>query len=231
MKEWTVVVVGEGPSDLERMQWLLEEQRTLRGASFRFESFDRDQYLQHKKIVSIARELTRSTMVSGHGGKGRGDRSNLRWLCQILIKRKLKRDDVLVLWVRDVDKDTDRKSAFQEVRANDGEHFRHLLGALAEECGEAWVIAGWQAESGEDKRCHADLRQQLGFDPILHPERLSHKWAAPKSAKEVLDKLTGGDKERQRMCLLQAAKEHGANIRDCGLLAFSQALNQSLQTG
>ncbi|HSN98154.1 MAG TPA: hypothetical protein VLS89_07645 [Candidatus Nanopelagicales bacterium] len=85
-----------------------------------------------------------------------------------------------------------------------------LLLAIASECGEAWVIAGWRSATQADRDKLQKWRQKLGFAPHVEPWRLSHKENVPRSAKEVLSELFGGIDEQETALKLAADSDDEA---------------------
>lgn len=230
IEEWTVVLVGEGPTERRNIQAILANLADRVGTSLRYETFGAEPYLKNTAIDKVARKMGLSGTVSGHGGRGSGDRRNLRLLFQILVGRKLRKEGVLVVWARDTDGDCDRSKAFEDIRNVEGRSFPRVVAALAHECGEAWMIAGWQVEAAHDSKKLRTLRQELGFDPVKHPERLSHKENVPKSAKMVLSALGLDDEGRQQEALLRAATLGGDHTRGCGLHKFCEESHRCFTT-
>jgi hypothetical protein len=79
---------------------------------------------------------------------------------------------------------------------------------------EAWVLAGFVPASPDEEDKLARQRQTLGFYPNREPHRLDAKDpTAPKSAKRVLDAVTGAVEEREERCWRQSPLE---TLRTCG---------------
>jgi hypothetical protein len=71
---------------------------------------------------------------------------------------------------------------------------------------EAWVLAGFDPQSQDERARFDNERQQLGFDPSIHAHLLTAAdELAKRSAKRVLAMLTGGEWEREEQCWTQAA--------------------------
>lgn len=97
---------------------------------------------------------------------------------------------------------------------------------------ESWVLAAFEPRDAEDGARLANLRQELGFDPCLHGERLtSGRETAPKDAKRVLRDLCP-DMERRRALLctvdLDLLRGRGEAI---GLRAFLDELQTRVASG
>jgi hypothetical protein len=69
---------------------------------------------------------------------------------------------------------------------------------------EAWVLAGFDPQSDEERTRLAGLRQELGFSPCDEAHRLgAKKEQAKKSPKRVLEALTDGDHAREERCWME----------------------------
>lgn len=220
---WRIVIVAEGPSDRWRLEFLVNHLIRRHGDEVadldlfrRFEQFHGQSYIQIKDIPSLVRELGLDRRYSP-GGPNKGDGGTLRKLYQVLQKEKLIAPDLVVIWARDDDGVPSRREEALQARQLLARPSNLLL-AIASECGEAWVIAGWRATMRDDSRMLEELRQQLGFDPCVQPERLSHKENVPKSAKGIYRRLFAGDKDRQENALIVAVGEE--TNAGCGLRAF-----------
>ncbi|MCK6574075.1 hypothetical protein L6V77_23595 [Myxococcota bacterium] len=233
MRALHIVLVVEGSSDRRRLGILFDEVFESHGVEWSRESFDVADWLAQKDIRQRHRAEVDAggfgRPARGFGAQQRGDRENIRLLVQMLTKRGLtNRDDVVVCWARDVDGDDDRHLA-----ARDGPWgpFSRRLHALASECGEAWVIAGWPA-TGDGRRAAAAVRQsmRLVFDPVAAPHRLSHKADAPTSAKRCLAKLLESGVADEADCLTRAARERPRGVGESGLAAFLDELHTLAST-
>jgi hypothetical protein len=90
-------------------------------------------------------------------------------------------------------------------------------------CSEAWVIAGYQARSSEDRANLERLKRALTFDPVASPERLNHQrvGAHPdRWAKSVLERLGLDDLEAEAAAITAAATTPTTGTRGAGLDAF-----------
>ena len=95
---------------------------------------------------------------------------------------------------------------------------------------EAWVLAGFEPESEDERERLKTLGQELGFDPTRKPERLdAGDETAKRSAKRALKSLSGGDHEREASCWretpLEVLRERG---QACGLAAFLSEVDEHL---
>lgn len=219
----TVILVLEGPSDFERIpvivDHLLEKHGdgTALGDVRRFVGVGGLPYLDLHKIPELARERGLPRYYSP-GGKNHGDAGTLRKLHFVLQKEKLLVPGSVILWARDDDGDSARGD--REALRAAWTPSSPLLLAIASECGEAWVIAGFRVEGPADAAKIKVWRQELGFEPHVQPHRLSHKRNVPKSAKKVAEDLFDGDREREVAALRLAADSKSQASMDCGLTKF-----------
>jgi hypothetical protein len=224
--------VTEGPSDWRRIGVLIADRLERRGEPaelskfVRFEPFQGAPYLSIRDIPKLVRELGLDRRYASEG-PNKGDGGTLRKLFQILQAKRLLGPDLVVVWGRDDDGDPERrKDAVRALSHLSGDS--HILLAIASECGEAWVIAGWRPSTSDEVALLGALRQDLGFDPCAAPHRLSHKKDVPKSAKSVVTRLCAHDPERERTSLVDACDLPAAGL--CGLLAFCEDLDAWLST-
>ena len=218
----TILLVVEGNSDARRLPVLID---AWIGASVDWATLDTFRayrhvlghdalddetppYLPIKDIPRLARDSFGGFRGDFSGG---GDQGLLRKLEQLLIRWGWsKRPDAAVVWGRDTDQSPGRRAEAADARERllaKGPGTPHLLRAVAEPCGEAWVLLGWlPADTAESAR-HARLVNHLGFDPVLHPTRTSSKGTgqAPAPSKDIVAELTSGSADREVECLCRAA--------------------------
>ncbi len=109
-----------------------------------------------------------------------------------------------ILFVKDVDTHKESKKqrdALERVRQSEEGAFAVVLG-LANPKREAWVLNGFVPESEEEKAKHAELKNQLGFDPCTEAHRLrtvshSNTKEQARNAKSVLESLTRKESARE----------------------------------
>jgi hypothetical protein len=131
-------------------------------------------------------------------------------------------DAVLLVWDMD-DQGESRRTGLKQAR----DEARRLVSFVVvlgcpDPMREAWVLAGFEAETDDERARLEGLRQELGFDPCKQAHRLdAKKEYAKKSPKRVLDALTDSQPHREEACLTSAPlallRERG---RDSGLTAF-----------
>jgi hypothetical protein len=139
-----------------------------------------------------------------------------------LVQTGTQIDAVLLVWDMD-DQGDDRRQGMDQAR-NEACHwapFAIVLGRPNRMC-EAWVLAGFEPETDDERASLASLRQELGFHPCEDPHRLDAKDEhAKKSPKRVLDLLTKKDHDRKTSCWtavpLATLRARG---KDSGLTAF-----------
>ena len=230
---WRILIVTEGPSDRPRLGHLLDYLILRHGdvtdlALFRrFEEFEGQSFLPIKRIPALARDLGLDRRYSSSGPK-RGDSGTLRKLFQVLQARKVLGPDLIVVWGRDDDGTRERQDEAMSMRTTHRGPGTLLL-AIASECGEAWLVAGWKPTTNDETTKLQELRQELGFDPVASPVRLSHKQVAPKSAKRVVETLFAADTERELGSLI-AAIDVAASV-PTGLRAFCDQVEAWLSAG
>jgi hypothetical protein len=215
---WRVLIVPEGSSDTRRLRVLIEHLAERAGAvnRVRFVSFAGASTLSVHDIPKVARQLGLRPRYSP-AGPNKGDGGTLRTLFQLLQFKKMLGPDLVVVWGRDDDGDSEKRDDAHRARQAMAVEAKLLL-AIATQCGEAWVIAGWTPVDDDDHARWRALRAELGFDPCSYPERLSHKAHAPRSAKRVNEELCTQDHDREHVSLLAGIEAPAAAA--CGLRAF-----------
>jgi hypothetical protein len=231
---WRIILVAEGPSDFRRIGVLVDHflRKHTDGAASpeelrKLEGLNGDPYVPLHRIPELVRERGLDRRYSP-GGPKKGDGGTLRKLYQVLQKDKLLSPRTVILWARDDDGDKARREDAGEARRSLPDSAPLLL-AIATECGEAWVIAGWNASTTSDQAKLAAWRRKLGFEPQAHPDRLSHKENVPKSAKAIVDDIFNGDPEQEARALISAADSDSQASRDCGLHAFCEEARSWLE--
>jgi hypothetical protein len=228
-----IILAAEGPSDVRRLRVLIDHflRRQVGAASsqeeaFYFEGLPGDTYVKIKDIPTLVRERGLDRRFSP-GGPNKGDGGTLRKLYQVFKKEKLLHPGDVVLWARDDDGDPARRDDAEAARKA-LTTVETLLFAIASECGEAWVIAGWKPVTRADEIKRSAWRQKLGFDPHLKPDELSHKENVPRSAKTILEDLFEHDEEQEASALTSAAESGAKASVACGLHAFCEEVEQWL---
>ena len=230
-RRWRLVLVGEGPSDRDRLLPFIRHRAEQCGVEVEPEPFGLEDYLKIGHIQRLHKDAGfRSDVRFVKGFTKGGDRRNLHLLFQILTKQFPRASgSLLVVWSRDMDQDFDRKNAFSAVQEDVHERFPHVAGAIADECGEAWEIAGYAPLAAKiDPKTLRRWKEDLGFDPLARPERLSHKEEDPKSAKKILNELKDILPGQEHRWVEHSADPGARNIQDGGLRDCSERLKQVL---
>lgn len=226
---WTIMLVGEGPSDFRRVRTLIDGWVKTRVEWADLPTFrrycgldDSNPHLETKRIPAEARALELPPFRGDFSG--RGDHRLVGQFRQILRRRSLaQRKDLVVVWSRDEDEgDADGQKAAANARQkalDAGE--APILRAVAKQSGEAWVVLGWEPTDAYQKQKHQEIIDLLGFDPVHHPQALSHKppGVTPKSSKAILAHLSIDYNEEAR-CLLRAAACQDERAHATGLSTF-----------
>lgn len=143
---------------------------------------------------------------------------------------KMGEDISRVIFVHDSDGNADVRESIESTRdawlqerdeKDDRQTFDVGVGVANPEH-EAWLIAMFKPrDEGESSQLQR-VKQRLGFDPTLHPERLtSGRVTDPKDAKRVLRELLGDDSERREALLREATiPEMFARSDESGLRPF-----------
>jgi hypothetical protein len=140
-----------------------------------------------------------------------------------------------VLLVHDSDGDLDGwRSSLEAARAEfcsagNEPSFRVVIGVAHPER-EAWILAGFEPRTIDEVSRLERLRAELGFSPCERGELLtSARETQKRDAKRVLAHLTGGDQDRGRRCLQEAALDTlRARGEAIGLRAFLTELQERL---
>lgn len=235
---WRIILVVEGPSNPPRIQAIVDyflQKHTEAHAQVdnlrRFEQinladFRRDHCFVYVKDIP---QIIRLLGLPRYSKFDHGDLGSLRRLQWILKKQSILENSV-VIWSRDQDGDSVRMDDAKAAQASG--LFERLLLAVANECDEAWIVAGYRPISKGDREVFEKLKKKLGFDPTTRPEQLSHKDGGdvPRSAKEAVRDLFDGDIERQTAALLMAVTSKTPGQEACGLRKFRDDLEAWLGT-
>ncbi len=155
-------------------------------------------------------EKTLKVLVpQGHfDGKPRAPDARMARRALYIAREVRKRQAVdAVLIVRDMDdQGKERRVGLDQARveARRWAPFAIVVG-WADPMREAWVLAGFEPESDEERDRVRKLREKLGFHPCEAAHELGAKnEQAKRSSKRVLGKLTLDDKDREARCWTHA---------------------------
>lgn len=182
MSTFRLVAIVEGKSDLRCLGFLVEAWREridwADGETFGLAGLDGFTYLDIHKVPALAQARKIPLLRSGAAGIVRN---------ALLVVRHeqlagLAVDGVILLSDTDGSRDEPMRG-----RAERDKMVLPFIVALGfpHECIEAWIIEGAQSNENDRSREIA----AMGFDPFVHPERLSHKENVPKSAKDLKRRL------------------------------------------
>jgi hypothetical protein len=139
-------------------------------------------------------------------------------------------DGVVLVWDMD-GQASERRSGLDQARVEAQKlvQFQIVLGR-PDRMREAWVLAGFDAQSQAERDRLDDERQQLGFHPNIEAHLLTAAdERAKRSAKRVLAVLTDADRGREAQCWTDAAlttlRARGAGS---GLAEFLDEIEQRL---
>lgn len=110
-------------------------------------------------------------------------------------------DAIVIVWDMDDQGDV-RRLGLEQARAEAAgwAPFRVVVGC-PDPMREAWMLAGFEPQSEEEKARLLALRKELGFSPCEDAHRLDAKSEqAKRSSKRVVEALTGGDQAREERC-------------------------------
>jgi len=139
-------------------------------------------------------------------------------------------DAVLIVWDMD-DQGDGRRQGLAQARAEASRWapFRIVLGC-PDPMREAWVLAGFEPASDEERARLDELRRELGFSPCEEAHRLDAKdEQAKRSAKRVVRLLTGDDAAREERCWTEPPMDRlRARGAGSGLGAFLDEVKNDL---
>lgn len=179
-------------------------------------------------ISQLAREL--GIRAHGHfdGEPGEADAAAARRA--ILFLSASLPDLQAILLIRDQDDQPERRVGLEQARRHDCSGTPIVVGLAVVER-EAWVISGFDPQSGEETTRLEGERQKLGFDPRLRNHELGacKDDRALRSPKRVLKQLSADDWDRERHCWthapLELLRERGG---ENGLTAYLQEIRDRL---
>jgi hypothetical protein len=155
-------------------------------------------HLEWHWVPKLAREL--NVKAHGHfgGEPGALDAAMARKALLLLTMTRQVPDAVIL--VRDTDGQAERRRGLAQARDTSPWPFQVIL-AILHAKRECWVLAGFEPRSEAEERALADLKRELGFDPRLEAENLTAAQPqAQRNAKRVLDRLVGGNEDREEAC-------------------------------
>lgn len=134
-----------------------------------------------------------------------------------------------VILLRDSDGEARRRTGLEQARAERKWPFPVIIG-VAEPKRECWVLAGFEPRTEDETARVEEERKRLSFHPIQDAHQLTaREHGAKKDAKKVLEALTRGDAERERLCLEETPLETLSSLGlKTGLAAYLQEVRGQL---
>ena len=178
----TILLVAEGPSDVRRVRFLIDawlaevvdwfDPEFPEAARQWVGLFDGEDWLDIHHVHARFRQAGFPATFGAPFGKG--EIPVLKKVRLLLHKRKWWPD--VLLWMRDLDTQPGRREQTEDFVSslNEQDRQRYLL-AFANQCGEAWVLAGWAPSNAEQ---HARTREVLRETGHLLPRdahRVNHR--------------------------------------------------------
>lgn len=186
-----------------------------------------DGYTRLSHVTRLARE--RGLRINGSFGGAPGALEARQFRALLLLFADSVRPNAVVV-LRDTDGHTERTVGFAQARQEYEWPFRVVFGAPHPEA-EAWVLAGFVAETEAERAALESLRAELGFSPVEKPGRLSSKRSSTskRDTKAVLARLMGEDLVRQARCVGEADLERlRTRGDDAGLRDFLDEVDHEL---
>jgi hypothetical protein len=171
----------------------------------------------------------------GHFDGRPGNSGALMARTAFLVAREIARrgaslDAVLLVWDMD-DEGQARRAGLNQAReeALRVVSFKIVLGC-PDPMREAWVLAGFDPATDQERARLEDERRELGFSPCEHAQRLTAtNEQARRHPKRVLHALTGGARDREARCWTAAPLEKlRARGHSTGLRAFLDEVAQTV---
>lgn len=186
-----------------------------------------DKYLQHYKVRPL----------QGHfdGKKGAAGAQMARNIFSIVramenaARDPVRHDAVCIVWDMDA-QSKERRNGLEQARteATTWASFKIVYGCPDPEQ-EAWILAGFEPETDEEREGFEKLRRELRFCPVRNAQLAdATSDGAKKNPKRILSELIGDHHERRLRCLsspLDTLRQTGAQS---GLCAFLDEVQQQI---
>jgi hypothetical protein len=204
-----IVVICEGPADqrtgcgladrviCKHTEWITDDViahcRSWRGLT------PGTEFCLWKHVGDLARE--QGIRAYGHFADEPAEPDALVARRALLIIGTLDDAPNAVILLRDDDGQDERRAGLEQARNEPRRMNIPVVVGLAKTKRECWVLAGFEPGDDDEQRRLDQLRQELGFDPTLHAERLDARSpGAKKNAVRVLAELTSQDPAREVAC-------------------------------
>jgi hypothetical protein len=152
-----------------------------------------------------------------------------------LIHLKKNRKIAAVLFIRDLDNQSERRKGIEQARSEHEEKLPHveIIIGTADRMREAWVLNGFISLNSAETQILEQIKNKLSFDPCEEAHRLrSNSWDEPdrvRNPKVVVEQLTGCDMIREQQCWeetdLEIMRSRGKNT---GLTDYLNEIEQRL---
>ncbi len=192
------------------------------------------------KIIDDAKDLGyKPARFLGHGRDGLPYKADGATSIKLLnlVRRFLQKTRLIraILLIRDLDNQPERRKGLEQARLAqiDGQSKLEIVIGTADRMREAWVLNGFIPSNQEEERILVEIERELKFDPCLESHRLREKSFAGanriRNPKVVVEKLTGGNMEREQKCWeetsLELLRARGVNT---GLTDYIDEVEQRL---
>ncbi len=179
-----------------------------------------------RDVAVLARQ--RGIRAYGHFANDPAEPDALAGRRALLLIASLDNTPNAIILLRDSDGDEARCRGLEQARNERRLPNVPVVVGVAHAKRECWVLAGFEPQDDEERRKLDAMRQELGFDPRLHAERLDARTpSAKKNAVRVLERLVSRDPDREAACWrmtdLMVLAERGARS---GLAKYLEEVQQ-----
>ncbi len=149
----------------------------------------------------------------GHRKNGgiKADGAAAKKILNLVSFLQKKRQIKAVIFIRDLDNQPERKEGLEQARFSNTNSKLAIVLGMADRMREAWVLNGFVALNEGEKQILEEIRNELTFDPCEESHRLRSNSKEEsdrlRNPKVVVEKLTGGDFERERRCWEETSLE------------------------
>lgn len=170
-------------------------------------------------------------------GKFKSDGQSANKIIKLIsfLQYKQKRDIKAVILMRDLDNQPQRREHIEQVRLEniDRQPKLAIIIGTADRMREAWVLNGFVPSNQEEEEILKEITTELTFNPCEESHRLrSNSLTEPdrlRNPKIVVEKLTGGQMEREQQCWeetpLEILRKKGVRT---GLTAYLDEIEERL---
>jgi hypothetical protein len=170
-------------------------------------------------------------------GKFKSDGQSAHKIMKLIsfLQYKQKRDIKAVIFMRDLDHQSERREHIEQARSEQSDRQPKLAIIIGtpDRMREAWVLNGFIPSNQDEKQILKEITTQLTFNPCEESHKLrSNSLTEPdriRNPKVVVEKLTGGRMEREKQCWeetpLEYLREKGV---DTGLTAYIKEIEERL---